>query len=149
MTDISCHVTFRGQIVVTCSKCTQTGLWMMPLKTLTLNHNTCHNKEPSIEGAKIAYAHNAHSTTKTATQAELAMYHHQSLFCPTKTTLLKAINNNQLASFPGLTKTLVKHLPPSTATHKGHMHRTRQGVQLQSTQKDSDKPRRYERNWRT
>ena len=43
--------------------------------------------------------------------------------------LLRAIANNQLDSFPGLTYDLInKHLPPSTATEKGHMIRTRQGL---------------------
>ena len=146
MTDTSCTVTFHGKIVVTCSKCTRTGLWLMPLRDLT-NHNTCTSEDPPNEGAELAnahsahksnevtnlfvpsstytdlaYAHNAHRITKTATQAELAMYHHQSLFCPTEATLRKAINNHQLDSFPGLTNTLLTKLPPSTATAKGHMH---------------------------
>ena len=143
MTDISCQVTFRGKIVVTCSKCTRTGLWLMPLCDLK-NYNTCTSVQPLTEGADLAYAHNAHRITKTATQAELAMYHHQSLFCPTNATLRKAINNHQLDSFPGLTNALLKHLPPSTATHKGHMHRTRQGVQSTRQTNDEDKAAREE-----
>ena len=34
MTDISCEVTYRGKTVVSCHKCTKTGLWMMPLSSL-------------------------------------------------------------------------------------------------------------------
>ena len=63
-----------------------------------------------------------------STKAETAEFYHQSLFSPPTTTLLKAIKNNQLNSFPGLVPSLLKHLPPSTATAKGHMHRNRKGL---------------------
>ena len=57
------------------------------------------------------------------------MYHHQTLCLSTKSTLLEAIKNNQLKSWPGLTVELIqKHLPPSSATARGHMARTRQGA---------------------
>ena len=56
------------------------------------------------------------------------MYFHQCICSPPKSTLLKIIRNKQLYSIPGLTyKLIAKHLPPSTATEKGHMIRTRQG----------------------
>ena len=29
--DISCEVHYRGRVVIKCSKCTKTGLWMLPL----------------------------------------------------------------------------------------------------------------------
>ena len=65
----------------------------------------------------------------TSTKEELTMYLHQCLCSPTKSALLKAIHNNQLYSIPGLTYDLIaKHLPPSTATEKGHMIRTRKGA---------------------
>ena len=63
----------------------------------------------------------------TSTKEELAMYLHQCLCSPSKSALLKAIRNKQLDSIPGLTYDLIdKHLPPSTATEKGHIIRTRQ-----------------------
>ena len=65
----------------------------------------------------------------TSTKEELAMYFHQCLCSPPKSSLLKAIYNNQLDSIPDLAYDLItKHLPPSTATKKGHMIRTRQGA---------------------
>ncbi|KAL7527446.1 hypothetical protein ACHAXR_001968, partial [Thalassiosira sp. AJA248-18] len=71
----------------------------------------------------------ASNVIETSTKSELAQYLHQSLCSPPKTTLLAAIKNNQLQSFPGLTYELIsKHLPPSTATDKGHLHRIRQGI---------------------
>ena len=68
------------------------------------------------------------SAYRTSNKAELAQYHHQSLWSPPPSTLLKAIANHQLDSFPGLTKGLLKNLPPSTATPKGHMHKNRKNL---------------------
>ena len=59
------------------------------------------------------------------------MYHHQSLGSPPKTTLLQAIKRhpNLYATFPGLNyELIIKHLPPSEATEKGHMIQRRQGI---------------------
>ena len=65
---------------------------------------------------------------ETSSKAELAMFYHQILCSPPKTTLLKAIKNKQLETFPGLTYELINHhLIGSTATHKGHMVCQRQG----------------------
>ncbi len=84
----------------------------------------------------IAFAAHAH---KTSTKAELVQYHHQSLFSPPAATIIKAIKNNQLVGFPGLTQEIMRHLPPSTATHKGHMHQNRKG--LRSTRAITNKIR--------
>ena len=66
------------------------------------------------------------------------MWYHQVLCSPPKTTLLKAIKNNQLKTFPGLTYELInKHLPESTATYKGHMVRRRQGSQSTRNQRQA------------
>ena len=61
---------------------------------------------------------------------ELIQYLHQCLFCPPKRTLIKAIKNQQLLSWPGLTVSAVeKYLPDSCpATDKGHMKRQQQGI---------------------
>ena len=76
--------------------------------------------------------YNMHETTS---KPELARYLHQMLCSPPKSTLLKVIRNKQLESIPGLTyKLIAQHLPPSMATEKGHMVRTRQG--LRSTRSD-------------
>ena len=63
----------------------------------------------------------ANHAQQTTSRAELAQFHHQSLFSPSVATLRKAIKNNQLQSFPGLDQELLKHLPTSTATLKGQM----------------------------
>ena len=62
--------------------------------------------------------------TPTTNMEELAKYHHQSVCSPTKSAFLRGIANLQFRAFPGLTYKLInKHLPPSTATDKGHMIR--------------------------
>ena len=60
----------------------------------------------------------------------LIRYLHQCLFSPTKKTLVKAIENNQLTAWPGLTADAVrKHIPESApATDKGHMKRQCKGI---------------------
>ena len=74
------------------------------------------------------YAANAYQMTP---KAALIKYLHQCLFCPTKKTLLKAIKNNQLVTWPGLTSAAVENYLPdhAPATDKGHMRRQRKGIQ--------------------
>ena len=65
-----------------------------------------------------------------STKESLIKYLHQALFSPAKATLIKAIKNNQFASWPGLTADAVKkYLPDSSlATDKGHMKRQKKGI---------------------
>ena len=49
------------------------------------------------------------SAYQTSTQAELAQYHHQSLWLPTPSTLLKAINNHLLDLLPVLKMSSSRH----------------------------------------
>ena len=62
----------------------------------------------------------------------LIRYLQQCLFSPTKKTLVKAIENNQLTTWPSLTADAVhKHIPDlAPATDKGHMKRQRKGISL-------------------
>jgi len=124
-TKIDCTVTYRGRVVLYAKKCTRTGLWMIPINP------TQHAPVEHIPTTTTAIA--ASATVPTMSKDELAKYHHQTLCSPPKITLLKAIKNNQLRSFPGLTYQLInKYLPPSTATDKGHMVRRSQGIQSTS-----------------
>ena len=65
-----------------------------------------------------------------SSKEEVIKFLHQCLFCPPKSTLLKAIRNNQLATWPGLTAEAVKkYLPESCpATDKGHMKRQQKAI---------------------
>ena len=111
---------------------------MVPLDTRPSTLNTGPSitppPQPSI-AQPMSYQHERANSAQeisaniipTSTKQELAMYLHQCLCSPPKSALLKAICNKQLDSIPGLTYDLIaKHLPPSTATGKVHMIRTRQ-----------------------
>ena len=94
---------------------------MLPL-TETAEASTMPGTDSTI---KIENANHVHQST---TRADTAQFYHQSLFSPSVVTLRKAMDNHQLDSFPGLGPALLKHLPPSTATAKGHMHKNRKGI---------------------
>ena len=78
------------------------------------------NPGMASEVSEFEFAKNPHETT---TKAELAQYHHPSLFSPPVVTIINAIENDQLDYFPGLEKALLKHLPVSPATIKGRMQK--------------------------
>ena len=135
MSMIGCTITYRGSTVLCASKCKKTGLWMIPLTPSTADHppNLMHEL--------------AHNVVETSTKSELAQYIHQSLCSPPKPTLLSAIKNSQLRSIPGLTYELIsKHLPPSTATDKGHLSRIRQGIRSTRSNKQAIQDARAEVN---
>merc|ERR1711966_167889 len=99
-----------------------TGLWMIPLVP------EAEQDTPTESVRQDANQQQANHLHQSSTKAETAEFYHQSLFSPPPTTLLKAIKNNQFDSFPGLVPSLLKHLPPSTATAKGHMPKNRKGI---------------------
>ena len=63
----------------------------------------------------------------------LLQYLYASLFSLTKTTLLQAIRNGNLATWPGLTTNNVnKYLPEMPATVLGHLDQSRKGFSQQN-----------------
>ena len=114
-----CIVMYNGKIVLYGTKCPKTGLWLVPLRM----KEKCEGPTCTITTQQINNIHH------TSNQSELIQYIHQCFFSPTKSTLIKAIKNDQLLGVPGLTVDAVnKHLPTSTATIKGHMHRERKNL---------------------
>ena len=121
ITDITCKVHYRGKAVMQCSKCTTIGLWMIPLT----NDTAQETMTPNAPADDItAQAHHMH---QTSTNGETVQFYQQSLFSLPHATLLNAIKNHQLDTFPGLVPSLLKQLPQSIATAKGHMHRNHEG----------------------
>ena len=139
MNDVTCHIKYNGKIIVECRKDTATGLWLMPLTVEAENDFSM-----PITSDKSDTNEAVHSAYHTTSRAQLAQYHHQSMFSPPQATILKAIKNNQLTYFPGLTQDLLKHLPPATATHKGHMHLQRKGVRSTGNQQQAIKDARLD-----
>ena len=71
---------------------------------------------------------------KKQAHCDLVRYLHATCFSPVSSTWQQAIKRNHFCTWPGLTAKLVaKHLPSTTATIQGHIHRQRQN--LQSTKK--------------
>jgi hypothetical protein len=72
-------------------------------------------------------ANNIHALTSKESHVKIL---HQCLFSPPKQTLLKALENNQLATWPRFMAAAVcKYLPESlSTTDKGHMKRQHQGI---------------------
>ena len=69
---------------------------------------------------------------KNETKSDLVNFHHGALFSPVKSTLIRAIKNGHLATWPGLdSKVVHRHLHPSIHTEQGHLNQQRQ--KLQST----------------
>ena len=132
LTKIDCTVKYNGRLVLQGYKCARSGLWMVPITGNKQDTEATMAKIPELLNQAVEiqqgreYVNNA---IPTSSRAELAMYYHQTMCSPPKSTFLKAIKNGHFITFPGLTYELIsKHLPPSTATEKGHMTRTRQGV---------------------
>eukprot|EP00804_Cyclotella_cryptica_P007932 CCRYP_019848-RA/>CCRYP_019848-RA protein AED:0.05 eAED:-0.05 QI:0/-1/0/1/-1/1/1/0/1335 len=126
--DNGCHVIFtkqdckvyrKAELMLVGKRHPATGLWIVPTS------NQCISTKPTSAFASHA-AHNAYQTTS---KAKLIQFLHQCAFSPPPSTWIKAINNNQFASWPGLTADAVRqYLPDSTATAKGHMKKTPAGV---------------------
>ena len=129
LTDAGCDVIFRknccivfhnGNLVLWGVKCPYTKLWLVPLTAK--RNRSYHQQRPSKQMVMNSMQH-------ITSQKNLIDYLHQCFFSPTKTTLLKAIKNNNLVGVPGLTEENVnKYLKPSVATLKGHLHRTRKNL---------------------
>ena len=80
-------------------------------------------------GIKHQDQHQINNIYHLSSQQKLIEYLHQCFFSPTKSTLLKAIQHDNLLGIPGLTEHAVKkYLPESTATIKGHLHQTRKNL---------------------
>ena len=71
--------------------------------------------------------------------ADLVAFAHAALFSPALTTLMKAVKNNFLHDFPGLTEKALRDHPPITAaTAMGHLDQVRKNQR--STKKAKSKP---------
>ena len=124
-----CVIIFNSCIIMHATKCPTTGLWLVPLRAADYTRQA----KPQIPTKHLIA--NIHHTTS---QEELVKFIYQCLFSPPVPTLIKAINNNQLLTFPIIKKDIVKILPFSTATQKGHMKRLPQGFRSTRTAKPVD-----------
>eukprot|EP00804_Cyclotella_cryptica_P024160 CCRYP_015590-RA/>CCRYP_015590-RA protein AED:0.59 eAED:0.59 QI:0/-1/0/1/-1/1/1/0/231 len=107
------------------------GIWKVPIHphqiehtSHQLNHLEAQHTYPSIVGH-----HSALNMYTLPFKQQQLKYMHQAFFSPPVSTLIKAINNNQLRGIPMMKADLVQtYLAPSPATSKGHMKRPRTGI---------------------
>jgi hypothetical protein len=125
---IGCTIMYCGKVILCGSKCTRTGLWMIPLcptPPSSANNNQT-NMLPTVIVANV---------DATFSAGEYARYIHHTLCSPLATTLIQALKcSKELATIPGLMAHVINtHLTYSTATDKGHMRRHCQGIQSTQT----------------
>ena len=66
---------------------------------------------------------------------DLAKWYHVKLFSFVNHTLVQANKKGYSSTWPNLTSNLInKHLPPSMATDKGHMHQTSKNINSKNHQ---------------
>ena len=125
-----CRVYFRNKIVWVGGKEPTTGLWVLPISKNGETSIQDGNNDDIMKLQKRTKEHMAENVYAMTIKESLIRYHHQCLFSPTKKTLVKEIENNQLTTWPGLTSYAVrKHLPESSpATDKYHMKRQCKGI---------------------
>ena len=97
----------------------RTNLWLLPLKPSPRDSQ-------DTDDTKYEHHHHSHVAHHATSESESLQCLHAACFSPKPTTWMKAIENEQFKSWPGLTKSAVKnYLPSSMATAKGHLDRQR------------------------
>jgi hypothetical protein len=130
-----CKVTIDGTTVLAGPRDPSTKLWHLPINPTNLQPNA-NLTNPATD----QHTHNALSAYTLPTKQQALKFMHQIMFCPPIPTLIKAIENGQLRTFPHLTvKNVRKHLEPSPATAKGRIRMNRQG--LRSTRQTANNPK--------
>ena len=115
------------------------GLWRIPLVSDVQNFNTettLSNLSPqellatSPPPPPLANPEETiNNVYELKTTPELIRYYHAAAGFPTQPTWIKAIKNNQFASWPGLRVDAArKHFPESTETWKGHGRKIKSGL---------------------
>ena len=115
------------------------GLWDIPIPN---QHNLTTHAVPPIQTHPPPDQKVSVIIKRKETHTDLMKYLHACCFSPVSSTWIKAITNNNFTTWPGLTADLVrKHLPKSTATVQGHLHRECQHLQSTRPQiKQEDTP---------
>ena len=115
------HVIKNNKIIMSAPQNQFNGMWV---------YSFDDNKNMQIP----TLMNNVYEITKTK---DLVKFLHAAAGFPVMDTWVKAIRNNQFATWPGLTSEIVyKHLPKSDATIKGHLKQQRQNVRLTKIQHD-------------
>lgn len=133
-------ILFQNETILEGDRNRETGLWMIPVEVSTKTHqaNSAFALDELVHESQ--FNHQANFVNGPNKAAELVAFAHATLFSPAITTLTKAVRNNFLTGFPGLTTTtLLNHPPVSAATAKGHLDQVRKN-QRPSIRADDEPP---------
>ena len=109
-------ITKNNEIILQGIRNPSNGLWDVPFTT-DIPYTTSYESVNAI-------------INKNQTKKQLATFLHKCMFSPTIRTLMKAIKNGNLITFPGIDEiNFLKHLPKSMATTFGHLDQEQQGLQ--------------------
>ena len=112
---------YQGRLVWLGTEDPSTELWVLPLKPKV---------HPSQVVGPNELTQMAHNIFQLSSKESLVKFLHQCLFSPPKKTLIKALENDQLPTWPITKEAVEKYLPDySPATDKGSMRRKRQNMQ--------------------
>ena len=105
---------YEGKLIWRSVKEPTTNLWVLPLK---------HDGLPiTTKKERVRPRHTANNIHHLTSRETLVRFLHQCLFSPPKRTMVKAVENNQLATWPITADAVKKYLPDnSPATDKGSM----------------------------
>ena len=114
-------IIYKGKLVWLGTEDPSTELWVLPLKP---------NVQPSQVVGPEELTQMAHNIFQLSSKESLVKFLHQCLFSPPKKTLIKALENDQLPTWPITREAVEKYLPDySPATDKGSMRRMQKGMQ--------------------
>jgi hypothetical protein len=125
ITEGDIKVTRKGMKVMDGYREPSTRLWRPHL------HANQYSIDDLIQNAQNndGFAHHVNALIPEGTAADVIQFLHKALFSPSMSTLLQAIKNNQLTTWPGMTaENVIKHLPKSIATTLGHQDQTRKNA---------------------
>ena len=122
-----------GQEIIEGKRDEETRLWRIRLE-----------EEAPVPENNDGIKHHINAMIPDGTVQDAVNFMHRALFSPTTSTLIKAIDNGNLATWPMLTSdNIKKHLSKSEATTLGHLDQTRKNIQSTKSEKqdkDDDKP---------
>ena len=100
------------------------GMWKVPSITSEQTDD-----EEMLINDKQFHQHAIHNVYKLPSTEKMILFLHTALGFPTNSTLIKAINNGHLNTFPSLTVANVnKFFPESSKTQKCHLKQQHQGT---------------------
>lgn len=114
----NCAIIHNKKVILKGTRNKRTGLWYVLLITSEGEKVLTSEGE---QNSKLSGEHcnNVHRLNKIT---DILNYIYASLFSPTKSTLLQAIKNKNLITFPGLTyKNAKRYLKETIAIAKGHL----------------------------